>query len=187
MRQISVRMPVGGAPASVRRRTRSIPSKATCGGPKPRSPEWILMPQSYGKLLIVRALQVACTLVDDLAYRPLVVRLTGWMPRWWSCQLSHLSMKLDDRWHTGFWRSPDAPPIPEGLCDACGRRAAWLVVGGFSEDPSDEPDDYLAQHPIYLCGWCRPDFPAPPRSRSDVELALAEARARSIAWRWRSD
>jgi hypothetical protein len=130
-------------------------------------------------------------MVDDVAYRPAVVKLTRWLPRWWSCQFAHLSMMLDERWGTGYWKSDQAPPIPIGLCDACGRRAAWLVIGGsYDEEPEiwekGEEPDYLDLHPIHVCAWCRPVFdPSRRDDKAAVDAALADARTRSIAWRWR--
>jgi hypothetical protein len=36
------------------------------------------------EFLVVRALDTACTVVDQVAYHPAVVRLTGPLPRWWN-------------------------------------------------------------------------------------------------------
>lgn len=137
------------------------------------------------KLRVVRALNGLCTWVDDLAYRPVVVKLTRWLPRWWSCQLAHLSMKLDKRWDTGYWKSANAPPVPDGLCEACGRRAAWLVIGG--ADPNEKLDQdvtYLDQNPIHICAWCMIDSALPISNRGERDFALADAGERSIAFRW---
>lgn len=140
----------------------------------------------------MRALNNACTAVDAVAYRPAAVKLTLPLPRWWSCQLARLSMRLDERWATGYWSSADGPAVPGGRCDACTRRPAWLVVGGrWDEDDPDHPFAY--EHPaldaraVHLCGWCRlePDAGEPIRDSADLERALARARARSIAWHWR--
>lgn len=137
------------------------------------------------KRSIVRALNTACTWVDDVVYRPAVVRLTLPLPRWWSCQLAKLSMRLDDRWGTAYWESDEAPAAPQGLCEACARRAAWLVIGGTDEE-DDEPAEYfLASRPVHLCGWCRFDGDRAIESEDDLARALSEARTRSIAWRWR--
>jgi hypothetical protein len=147
------------------------------------------------RLWLVRALNVACTTVDGLLYRPVIVRLTEWLPRWWCCELARLSMALDDRWQTGYWRSESAPPAPIGRCDACNRRAAWLVRGGREDDDIDssdaqeldEPtydDDYLRDHPVHLCGWCRLTFSSPPRNQAELDQLLADARRRSVSWRW---
>lgn len=139
------------------------------------------------QLVILRALNWVCTLVDDVAYRPVVVKLAQRLPRWWNCQLAQLSMKLDERWDTGYWRSNSAPPIPDGVCEACGRRAAWLVVGG--TEPDEEPDKvitYLDEYPINICAWCSIDSSLPINNRAERVFALADAGRRSIAWRWRS-
>jgi hypothetical protein len=95
-------------------------------------------------------------------------------------------MWLDGRWATGFWTGPEAPCPPGGLCRACGRRAAWLVVGWqpeFDEGPQD-PDWYLGNHPVELCGWCNLGG-EPIGGEEDLQRALAAARARSVSWRWR--
>jgi hypothetical protein len=131
------------------------------------------------KLGLVRGLNQACLWVDEVAYRPAVVKLTSPLPRWWNCQLAHASMGLDDRWGTGYWDSDEAPPAPGGPCDACGRRAAWLVVGG------GEGDEYLDRHPVELCGWCRLEFSSPPENQEELERLLTSARERSVSWHWR--
>ncbi len=131
---------------------------------------------------IVRSLNAACTAVDDIAYRPAVVRLALPLPRWWRCDLARLSMWLDDRWEVGWWNSSDAPAAPQGVYAACGRRAAWLEIGGRCAD--EEPDgSYLEDHPVALCAWCKPDGPFDDAEQ--VAAALAEARARSISWSWK--
>jgi hypothetical protein len=140
------------------------------------------------RLMILRDLNGICTLIDEVAYRPIVVKLTERLPQWWSRQLAHLSMKLDDRWGAGYWESNAAPAAPNGPCEACGRRAAWLVIGATEPDYGDDQDDvpdFLELHPIQVCGWCKPNFPSRPRGRADVDRALAEARALSVSWRWR--
>jgi hypothetical protein len=123
-----------------------------------------------------------------VAYRPAVVRLAMPLPGWWNCQLAHLSMRLDDRWGTGYWSGDSAPAAPEGRCDACKRRAAWLVVGGrWDEDEldDDEESSFLTENPVHLCGWCRLDWDGPPETPAELEQALARARQKSIAWSWR--
>jgi hypothetical protein len=140
------------------------------------------------RTLIVQALNTACTLVDGVACRPAVVRLTRPLPRWWNCELAHLSMRLDDRWGTGYWSSPYAPPAPAGRCEACRRRAAWLVVGGPLEPElleGEEDDLYLATHKVELCSWCRLADDAPIRTATDLERALRRAGDASIGWFWR--
>lgn len=123
--------------------------------------------------------------IDAVLYRPAVVKLSAWLPRWWNCQLAHLSMRLDDRWGTGYWRSESAPAAPNGPCDACGRRAAWLMIGGAESDEELDTEDYLQLHPIQVCGWCRLDSSAQIESQADLDRALDEARGRSVTWAWR--
>jgi hypothetical protein len=134
---------------------------------------------------VVRGLNLACSGIDSVLYRPAVVKLTESLPRPWCCQLAHLSMRLDDRWSTGYWASPDAPTVPGGPCDICGRRAALFVVGGYGEPGEASSDEYLSDHSLELCGWCRLDFAEPPRSRRELDQLIAQARSRSVAWRWR--
>jgi hypothetical protein len=135
---------------------------------------------------VVGGLNTLCTAVDGVAYRPAVVRLTLRLPRWWRCDLARLSMRLDSRWGIGYWSSDSTPPAPSGLCDACGRRAAWLVVGGREWLEDLEPDhSFMEEHPVRLCGWCRlSDLPATIDSQEQLLDALAAARATSVAWRW---
>jgi hypothetical protein len=121
--------------------------------------------------LSVAALEVACRGIDGVVYRPAVVKLGMPMPRWWNCELARLSVRLDDRWGTGHWHFE-----PGGLCDACGRRAAWLDWW----DPEDE-DRTLRDYST--CYWCRP--PDPIGTNEELDLALAEARRQSVSWRWR--
>lgn len=138
------------------------------------------------KRRIVRALNTACTAVDAVAYRPAVVRLTLPLPRWWGCQLARLSMRLDDRWGTGYWSSETAPAAPEGLCDACRRRAAWLIVGGRWDDEYEEGEQpsFLTDNPVHLCSWCSLVGLGTIETAGDLGRALAHARQRSIAWTW---
>src|SRR5437868_8798830 len=96
---------------------------------------------------IVAALNSACVAVDSVAYRPAVVWLTQPLPRWWACGLAKLSMRLDDRWGTQFWTGEDAPATPEGVCAACRRRAAWLLLGGDPEAEMDESGANSAEAP----------------------------------------
>src|SRR5437870_10877449 len=89
--------------------------------------------------------------LDEVLYRPAVVKAFSWLPRWWLCDLAKASMWLDDRWRTGWW--DDAGSAPGGPCEACGRRAAIAVYGG--PDPDEEPfEDYLEARPVFTCGWC---------------------------------
>ncbi|MFN2472003.1 MAG: hypothetical protein ABR583_13655 [Gaiellaceae bacterium] len=131
--------------------------------------------------LTVCALNAACYAIDEVAYRPAVVRLTERLPRWWRCELGRLAAWLDERWDTGVWGEFAGPG---GACDACGRRAAWLDLGGIDPDDPDS-EDFLARHRIVLCGWCDLD-PAwfPIEDAETLRAALAGARARSVSWRW---
>ena len=122
------------------------------------------------KRIVVRALALADEAVDEVLYRPAVVKAFMWLPRWWLCDLAKLSMRLDERWAVGFW---DDAIVPGGPCEACGRRATIHVYG--SVDPESRP--------ICLCGWCH--LAGPLADDSDVQRELALARAHSIAWRWR--
>jgi hypothetical protein len=141
------------------------------------------------KVFVVRALTRVCEWVDDVAYRPAVVKLTIHFPRWWSCDLTRLSIHLDERWRAGYWEDRDWEP--EGLCQACHRRAAWLVIGGRWDDEPElwdegEEPGWLDQNPVHVCQWCRPEFG--PTDRDDeaaVNRTLAKAGRESIAWRWR--
>jgi hypothetical protein len=130
---------------------------------------------------LVGALDRACGVVDTFAYAPAVVKLTSRLPRWWCCELARLSVCLDNRWSSGYWEDGGAP---EGLCDACGRRAAWLVVGGRDWMEDIEPDDsFMESHPVHLCGYCNLP-PGPIETPAQLAAALACARDHSIAWSW---
>jgi hypothetical protein len=119
--------------------------------------------------------------VDELLYRPAVVKATTWLPRWWRCDLAKLSMRLDESWSTEYWIHLGGPGA---LCAACRRRAAWMTLGGI--EPGEQPTgDYLEGHPIDVCGWCR--FPGPMfiTDEADLQRALDRARTDSVSWRWR--
>ena len=135
---------------------------------------------------IVRSLQTMCTWVDSVAYRPAVVKLTRRAPRSWRCELTKLAMWLDLRWETGEWAPGDWPLDPTAVCEACGRRPAWLVVGFHPTYDEEEPDPewFLGRHPVRLCGWCRLEATDSIEDAASLELALARARERSVAWRW---
>jgi hypothetical protein len=143
------------------------------------------------KWLTVRILDRLCQAVDEVAYRPAVVKLTLRLPRWWSCDLARLSVWLDERWKTGRWSDGGQP---DRLCRACGRRAAWLDIFWEEEGVTDvdEPDDpdpvfHPTGGPVPICGWChrgRPDG-LPITSDEELERALLLARRESISWRWR--
>ncbi len=118
--------------------------------------------------------------LDQVLYRPAVVRAFRWVPRWWLCDLAKLSIWLDERWSTGWWEEERIEP--GGPCQACGRRAAIHVLGGPGPD-GEHFDDFLETHPVYLCGWC--PIPGPIKSQDDLERALVAARSASVSWRWR--
>jgi hypothetical protein len=137
------------------------------------------------RLAIVRSLNGLCLLVDTILYRPAVVLLGKRLPRWWNCGLAKLSVRLDERWGLGYWKGL----VPGPPCEACGRRASTVHVGGWALEPDYEPDAdddhyYLARHRVHLCQWCFLD----PRTRigneADLEAALQAAAARSVSWRW---
>jgi hypothetical protein len=136
------------------------------------------------KRVVVATLDSACQAVDALAYRPAVVKLTLSLRRWWKCDLARLSIWLDDRWALGYWKYG----APDSLCDSCRRRAAWLVLGGYNEEWDDEPpepDDFLRNHPVHLCGWCKLSDEIEIDNEASLDAALADARGRGIAWQWR--
>jgi hypothetical protein len=137
------------------------------------------------KVFVIKLLIRLCGSIDAIAYRPAIVKATLWLPRWWCCHFAHVSMRLDDYWKLGYWDSEEAPPAPDGPCDACKRRAAWLTVGGLEqeEEPSEEAT-YLERHPVQLCGWCELRFHAPPKNGQELKKILKDAGARSIGWRW---
>lgn len=128
---------------------------------------------------LVHGLAKADQALDEVLYRPAVVKAFAWLPRWWLCDLAKLSMKLDDRWGTGWWQAVGIEP--DGPCEACGRRAAIHVYGGsWDEEPLA---DYLAVRPVRVCGWCQ--LGSPLLNEADLKRELRLARADSIAWRWR--
>ena len=140
----------------------------------------VMTPPARTRRLVVCALAKTDEFVDEVLYRPAVVRAFRWVPRWWQCDLAKLSMALDDRWSSGWWA--DDAIAPGRPCEACGRRASVHVYGGM--DNEDAPiDDYLATRPVYVCGWCH--LRGPMASEPDVQRELAAARADSISWRWR--
>jgi hypothetical protein len=108
--------------------------------------------------------------LDEVLYRPLVVRAFRWLPRWWLCDLAKLSMRLDDRWHTGWWN--DAWKVPGAPCAACRRRASIHVI--------DHPDG----SEVRLCGWCH--IGGPVLDEADLKRELDAAATDSVSWRWRS-
>jgi hypothetical protein len=135
---------------------------------------------------VVSGLDTACQLVDEVAYRPAVVRLTLPLPRWWRCELAKLSAWLDRRWGLEYWGSEREPRTlaPAGLCDVCHRRPASLEAGGSWADLEVEDEgDYMESHPLRLCFWCK--LPASPiENDAQLEAAVALTRSESISWRW---
>lgn len=118
--------------------------------------------------------------LDQLLYRPAVVKAAERLPRWWLCALARLSRHLDERWQVGWWDDEWVTPGPP--CDVCGRRASIHIYGG-TDHEDDPPTDLLAREPIAVCGWCRLDGPI--LTREDLRRASEAARSRSVAWRRR--
>ena len=84
------------------------------------------------KRAIVRAMAVADEVLDEVLYRPAVVKAFAWLPRWWCCDLAKLSTVLDDRWNVDYWERTGI--APGRSCDACARRASIHVVGGRDDE-----------------------------------------------------
>jgi hypothetical protein len=42
------------------------------------------------QVLVHSGLNQLCMLVDAVAYRPAIVKLTIWLPRWWNCDFVRL-------------------------------------------------------------------------------------------------
>jgi hypothetical protein len=120
------------------------------------------------KRLLVLALAKLDSAVDEVAYRPAVVRAFRWSPYWWNCAIAKLSVRLDERWAAGYW---DEGPVPGDLCAACRRRASPFWIEG----PTGEV--------VPLCGWCH--IEGPILSDADLSRELSAAAADSVAWRWR--
>jgi hypothetical protein len=121
------------------------------------------------KRLVVAALAKADEVIDEVLYRPAVVKVFVWLPRWWLCDLAKLSMDLDRRWHTGHWH--EEAIVPGEPCRACGRRASIHLI--------DAPDG----SEVGLCGWCHVEGPV--LDDEDLQRELSLAAADSISWRWR--
>jgi hypothetical protein len=137
------------------------------------------------KRFVVVALSKLDEALDEVLYRPAVVKAFAWVPRWYHCDLARLSIALDKRWEVGWWDEYG----PSGVCEACGRRGAFIMLGGWDEDlmGSRTTDDnrFLYDREVCLCGWCHlPPGPSPD-SEEELQVALRKARADSIAWRWR--
>ena len=129
------------------------------------------------KRAAVWSLDLLCRGVDTVAYRPAVVKATSRLPRWWNCNLARLSVRLDQNWGTGYWDDW----TPGGRCEACGRRAAWLLV---SDSPlCDDKDRWEPRHrEVEICGWCRVEGQI--ISDAELDAALQEAKVRSVSYRW---
>ncbi len=128
---------------------------------------------------IVISLAKADELIDELVYRPAVVRMFLWLPRWWLCDVAKLSIALDHRWRVGYWDLI----VPNGPCEACGRRAAIHIYGGDADDADADIQDFLADRPVRTCGWCQ--LQGPITDQAQLDEALSAARSRSVSWRWR--
>lgn len=130
---------------------------------------------------LVRVMAKVDEAVDDVLYRPAVVKGFRWAPRWWLCDLARLSIVLDDRWKTGYWA--EVGIAPGGACEACGRRAAIHVLGGCDDEETVENAVFLDERPVQVCGWCQ--IRGEINSQEALEVALEEARNYSVSWRWR--
>ena len=132
------------------------------------------------KRLVVRTLAKVDEGLDEVLYRPAVVKAFVWLPRWWLCDLARLSIALDKRWGTGWW--DDNKTWPGKPCQACGRRASIHVHGGLDAD--EIPTGvFVESHPVLLCGWC--ELHGPLLDENDLQRELQQAGHRSVAWRWR--
>lgn len=134
------------------------------------------------KRTVVAALAKLDEAIDEVRYRPLVVKVFAWVPRWWLCDLAKFSMVLDDRWNAGYW--DEAGIAPGDACEACGRRAAIHLYGGREDVAMNNSAAwFLDDRPVYLCGWChlRGDI----NSEQELQAGLTAARRDSVSWRWR--
>jgi hypothetical protein len=122
------------------------------------------------KRAVVATLAKVDEALDEVLYRPAVVKAFAWVPRWWLCDLAKLSVALDDRWATDYWGN-DAT-VPGGPCEACSRRAAIHVYESVDGRPS-----------VSVCGWCH--LTGQILTDEDLRRELEAARADSVAWRWR--
>jgi hypothetical protein len=142
------------------------------------------------KRAVVVSLAKADEVLDEVLYRPAVVKAFAWLPRWWLCDLAKLSVGLDGRWDIGYWDHDWI--IPGGKCDACGRRASIHVYPGASDDSDDSVrapprlGPAIPELPcpdggdLYLCGWCHLRG-----GGEDLASELRAAREDSVACRWR--
>jgi hypothetical protein len=123
-------------------------------------------------------------LLDEVLYRPAIVKAFSWLPRWYYCDLAQLSIALDDRWHVGWWDEYG----PAGVCEACGRRGAYISWGGWDENfegsRTTVDSGFMYDREVHLCAWC--DMPAEfPADEEELHAVLRRAGADSISWRWR--
>ena len=137
------------------------------------------------KKALISSLARADDAVDAIAYRPAVVKAFAWVPRWWRCDLARLSIALDRRWGVGWWDDYG----PSGVCEACGRRAAWVVIGGWDEDllgpRTASSTAFVDDRQVRLCGWCHLSDGPFPQSEDQLQEELRQAGAESVSWRWR--
>jgi hypothetical protein len=139
------------------------------------------------KRSVIRALALVDEALDEVLFRPAVVKAFKWVPRWWLCDIAKLSMTLDERWGVGYWDQADI--TPGRPCEACGRRASIHVIGGRRDDDVDAEDDgeigcetILDDRAVYLCGWCHVEGPI--LNEDDLKRELEAAARDSVAWRW---
>src|SRR4051812_9112390 len=122
---------------------------------------------------LVRALNWADGLLDEVLYHPLTIQATRRLPRWWRCDLARIAIRIADA--TG---DDDLAELNLMLCQACRRRMTWTEIG-------TDGDDGLPG-PFAVCWWCHLYLPdAPMDEVQDWPSALAEAGQRSVGWRWR--
>lgn len=130
---------------------------------------------------VVAALARLDLAIDAVLYRPAMVKAFLWLPRWWLCDLAKLSARLDERWRTDYWANG---MVPQGRCEACGRRAAWAEIGGRDPENPDPTPAFLDDRTVGLCGWCQ--VRGPITNPSELAQELEAARRASISWRWRA-
>jgi hypothetical protein len=136
------------------------------------------------KRLLVIVLAKVDETIDSVLYRPAIVRFFLFLPRWWSCPLAKLSIRLDSLWGTDYWHTAIGH-----MCEACGRRPSTRQLGGLDE--SEEVDDkscypFLNGRVVELCGWCRIDADnLPLLDEAHLKTLLEAAAADSVRWRWR--
>jgi hypothetical protein len=139
------------------------------------------------KRAVIRAMALVDEALDEVLYRPVVVKALVWVPRWWLCDLAKFSRVLDDRWGVGCWE--EAWIAPGQACEACGRRASIHLIGGWADDPDDDEvdadhdTDVLAHRVVHLCGCCHVEGPI--LNEEDLDRELQAAVHDSVSWRWR--